>query len=118
MESRVRTLIVVALIIFSINGCGGSSKEGGTDISEENPTSYDVVSRPNPSNDLFNVKMITPNSIDKVNIKAFDINGRLIHSNIINGNEDYQFGDQLSSGVYFVRLSQAYITKVIKVIKQ
>ena len=98
--------------------CGGNSREGDIDISEEDPTSYDVVSWPNPSNNLFNIKMVTPNSIDKVDLKAFDINGRLIHSKIINGNEDYQFGDQLSSGVYFVRLSQAYITKVIKVIKQ
>ncbi len=62
--------------------------------------------------------MITPNSIDKIDLKTFDINGRLIHSNIINGNEDYQFGEQLSSGIYFVRLSQADITKVIKVIKR
>ena len=101
-----------------LGSCGGNSREGEIDISEENSTTYDVVSWPNPSNNLFNLKMITPNSIDKVNIKAFDINGRLIHSNIINGNEDYQFGDQLSSGVYFVRLSQANIVKVIKVIKQ
>ena len=88
------------------------------DIKEVKPTTYEAVSWPNPSNNLFNVKMITPNSIDMVDLKTFDINGRLIHSNIINGNEDYQFGEQLSSGIYFVRLSQADITKVIKLIKQ
>lgn len=98
--------------------CGGNSREGDIDISEEDPKSYDVVFWPNPSNNLFNIKMVTPNAVDKVNLKAFDINGRLIHSNIINGNEDYQFGGQLSSGVYFVRLSQANKTEVVKIIKQ
>lgn len=95
-----------------------SSRVAIEEIIEDPKIDFAVSIWPNPSNNLFNVKMITPNSIDKVTIKTFDINGRLIHSNIINGNEDYQFGDQLSSGVYFVRLSQANITKVIKVIKQ
>ncbi len=101
-----------------IGSCANASREGGIDISEENLATYDVVSWPNPTNNLFNIKMITPNSIDKVDLKSFDMNGRLIHSNIINGNEDYQFGGELSSGIYFVRLSQADITKVIKLIKQ
>jgi len=98
--------------------CGGNGREGEIDVAEEVPTSYDVVSWPNPTSDSFNIKMVTPNFIDKVNISAFDMNGRLIHSNIINGNEDYQFGSQLSSGVYFIRLSQANTINVIRVIKQ
>ncbi|MBT8394808.1 MAG: T9SS type A sorting domain-containing protein [Flavobacteriaceae bacterium] len=90
----------------------------GEVLAEEVPASYDVVSWPNPSNDNFNIKMITPNIVDKVSIEAFDINGRLVHSNTIDGNEDYQFGGKLSSGVYFVRLSQASRTEVVRIIKQ
>lgn len=97
--------------------CGGNSKQGEV-LVEDTPTSYDVVSWPNPTNDLFNIKMITPNYEDKVNLQAFDINGRLIHSNIINGNEDYQFGTNIESGVYFVKVTQANTAEVIKVIKR
>jgi len=88
------------------------------DIKDQLATEFNAISWPNPSNDSFNIKMITPNTIDKVDLKTFDMNGRLILSNLINGNEDYQFGGELSSGIYFVRLSQADITKVIKLIKQ
>lgn len=97
--------------------CGGSGREAEV-LAEETPTSYDVVSWPNPTSDSFNVKLLTPNTTDKVSLEAFDINGRLIHSNEIKGNEDYQFGNQLNSGIYFVRLSQADKTKVVKLIKQ
>lgn len=95
-----------------------SSKAAFEGPKDELVLEFKVSVWPNPTNNLFNIKMITPNSIDKVHLKTFDINGRLIHSNIINGNEDYQFGEQLSSGIYFVRLSQADISKVIKVIKR
>ncbi len=87
------------------------------DITEVNPRTIDVVSWPNPSINFFNVKMITPNFEDKVDLQVFDINGRLIHSNVINGNEDYQFGNNLSNGVYFVKISQTDNSKVMKVIK-
>jgi len=87
------------------------------DITEVNPTTVDVVFWPNPSNNVFNVKMITPNFEDKVDLQVFDINGRLIHSDVINGNQNYQFGYNLSNGVYFVKLSQTDISKVMKVIK-
>jgi hypothetical protein len=97
--------------------CVGNSKEA-QDIAEEVPTFYDVVSWPNPTRDSFNIRMSTPNTTDKVSMRAFDINGRLIHSNLINGNEDYQFGSQFNSGIYFVILSQADKTEVVKLIKQ
>ncbi len=95
-----------------------NARIGETDIVQEDSTSYGVVSWPNPTRDSFNIRMSTPNTTDKVSLKAFDINGRLIHSSIINGNQDYQFGCQLNSGIYFVRLSQADKTKVVKIIKQ
>jgi len=101
-----------------IGSCANASREVGIEISEENPGTYDVVSWPNPTNNFFHVRMITPNYEDNVNIQAFDINGRLIHSNIINGNEDYQFGTNLQSGIYFVKVTQANTINVIKVIKR
>ena len=88
------------------------------DIIEESPTTFDVAFWPNPSNNNFNVKMITPNGNIKVSIKAFDINGRLVHSNLINGNQNYKFGNNLSAGIYIVKLTQESTTKMIKLVKQ
>lgn len=96
-------------------GTCGNSKEI---LAEERPTSYNLVSWPNPTNDLFNIRMKTPNYEDEVNLQAFDINGRLIYTDIISGNEDYQFGYNLQAGIYFVKVTQAETTQVIKVIKQ
>lgn len=98
----------------------GSCDNGreGEILTEERPTSYDLVSRPNPTNDLFNVRMVTPNYEDEVNLQAFDINGRLIYTDKIKGNEDYQFGYNLQAGIYFVKVTQGETTQVIKVMKR
>ena len=96
-----------------------SSKVAFEDVPQDEPVlEFKVSVWPNPTNDFFNVKMTSPNTIDKVSLNAFDINGRLIHSTIINGNEDYEFGDRLQSGMYFVKITQANSTEVIKVIKR
>jgi hypothetical protein len=62
--------------------------------------------------------MITPNVTEKVSIEAFDMNGRLVHTNKINGNQNYQFGNNLSTGIYIVKLTQANTVKMFKVVKQ
>lgn len=106
----------------TLGSCSAKSVNRGkaelAEIVEELPTNYDVAFWPNPSNSNFNVKLITPNITEKVSIEAYDINGRLMHSNIINGNENYQFGNNLSSGIYIVKLTQESTTKMIKVVKQ
>jgi hypothetical protein len=101
-----------------LGSCGSNGRQVDADVTDEKSGQYDLVSWPNPTNDLFNIKAITPNYDDKVSIQAFDINGRLVHSNLINGNEDYQFGNDLQTGVYFIKVTQATSMKVVKVIKR
>lgn len=101
-----------------LGSCGSNDRENATANSEENYSNYNLVSWPNPTKNLFNIKVTTPNYEDKISIQAFDINGRLIHSNLIKGNEDYQFGNNLQAGVYFIKVTQATSVKVIKVIKR
>ena len=98
-------------------GSCANAREGEVFV-EARPTSYELHSWPNPTNNVFNIRAITPNYEDKVSVQAFDINGRLIHSNLINGNEDYQFGTNLQAGVYFIKVTQANSMKVVKVIKR
>ena len=96
-----------------------SSKVAIEDLAQDGPVAeFKVTVWPNPSFSLFNVKLQTPNAEDETILQAFDINGRLIHSTIINGNEDYEFGGNLQSGIYFVKISQAKTTEVVKVIKR
>jgi hypothetical protein len=105
----------------SLGSCSskaGNGKGGIEESVEETPTSYDVAFWPNPSNSNFNVKMITPNVTEKVSIEAFDMNGRLVHTNKINGNQNYQFGNNLSTGIYIVKLTQVNTVKMFKVVKQ
>jgi hypothetical protein len=87
------------------------------DITKGDPTTIDVAYWPNPSKDVFTIKMATPNFEDKIDLQVFDINGRLVHVNVIGANKNYQFGNNLSKGVYFVKLTQASTSKVLKVIK-
>ena len=102
-----------------LGSCSTARSTNNVDeIIEESPTTFDVAYWPNPSRNNFNIKMITPNSIDKVSIEAFDIKGRLVHSKLINGNTDYQFGNNLSAGIYIVKLTQESTTKMIKLVKQ
>ena len=87
------------------------------DLTDTPLTTFNIITWPNPTTNLFNVTIKTPNLNDKVHLQAFDINGRLIHANNININEDYTFGENLGSGMYFIKITQADITRVIKVIK-
>lgn len=87
------------------------------DITKGDPTTIDVKYWPNPSNDVFNVKMITPNFEDEIDLQVFDLNGRLVHADVIGANKNYQFGNSLSNGIYFAKLTQAGTSKVLKVVK-
>ena len=91
--------------------------EEAVDLTESNLTAFNVISWPNPSTNLFNLNIKSPNLNDKVYLQAFDINGRLIHADNINLNEDYTFGETLGSGMYFIKITQANLTQVIKVVK-
>jgi hypothetical protein len=78
---------------------------------------FELVSWPNPSNDYFNIKLKSGNTIDKISIQVFDLNGRLVSFKTGDANKEYQIGAPLQSGLYFVNVVQANTSKQIKLIK-
>jgi hypothetical protein len=72
---------------------------------------------PNPSNAYFNIKVISSNSLERVDIQVFDVNSRLVHKGEFDPNEDYQFGQNLEGGIYIVNLKQASKLDVVRLVK-
>ena len=77
----------------------------------------ELVSWPNPSDDYFYLKLKSKNTVDKINIQVFDLNGRLVSFKTGEPNKEYQIGASLQSGLYFVNVVQANTSKQIKLVK-
>ena len=92
-------------------------------VSADNPDNHPKIDKfeaktwPNPSDGLINISITTPNRLDKVNIQVMDFTGKRVHFDKFDWDQQYKFGENLQSGVYFVRLSQANNTKTIRVVK-
>lgn len=78
---------------------------------------FEFKTWPIPSISNFNIKLVSANSVDNVVIKVYNLNGSLVHENIFESNSKYQFGNDLSAGIYIVKLKQADTTKTIRVVK-
>ncbi|MGC1631628.1 MAG: T9SS type A sorting domain-containing protein, partial [Gelidibacter sp.] len=72
---------------------------------------------PNPSDTVFNLRLITENQSDIVSIAVFDMNNKLVHTNTFQPEAVYQFGNELQSGVYIVKVTQAGSNAYTRVIK-
>ena len=57
------------------------------------------------------------NTIDKISIQVFDLNGRLVSFQTGNANQEYQIGEALQAGLYFVNVIQGNEIKQVKLIK-
>ncbi|MGB5417308.1 HYR domain-containing protein, partial [Algibacter sp.] len=77
----------------------------------------ELVSWPNPSDDYFNIKLKSKNTVDKINIHVFDLNGRLISFKTGVPNRDYKIGASLQAGLYFINVIQGNTSKQVKLIK-
>ena len=78
---------------------------------------FEVKTWPVPSDNYFNIKVTSGNDSDKVKIQVFDIRNQLVHFNEFSSDEQYQFGENLQSGLYFVRVGQGNNAQVLRVIK-
>jgi hypothetical protein len=92
----------------------GSAKKPITEASIEG---FRIKTWPNPSNTNFNLDIKTNNKLDTVDIVVMDITGKRVHFETFNYNKAYTFGDNLKTGVYFVRVTQGINNKTIKLIK-
>ena len=95
-------------------------RSGETSIEDIEPaiTEFSVKAWPNPTDNQFYIKVLSPNVKDKVNIEVFDIRSRLIHKDQFNGAFDYGFGQNLNAGLYFVRIQQGDSVETIKLMKR
>ncbi len=75
-----------------------------------------LVVYPNPSSDFINIKN-NGNNLFEVNVKIYDINGRMVYSESqINLNSNYQIPvSALSSGLYLLEINDGNFKKVQKI---
>ena len=105
-------------VVGSEIGCDNSAARSVADNSYGiGEYGFMVKTWPNPTNSSFNLKITTENKMDKVDIYVFDITNKLVHADKFYVSQQYQFGNRLQSGIYFVKLSQGNSTKTIRVIK-
>jgi len=78
-----------------------------------------VTSYPNPYTDIFTIEMDTP-SQEKVIVRAFDMNGRLVEDITVSPEEltSQKLGSRYAAGVYNVIVTQGDYIKAFKVVKK
>lgn len=99
----------------------GSASRNSQDESVSSDSAYigpfEVRGWPNPSDDQFYIQLKTTNAIDEVSIKVYDVNGRLVHTNVFKPEQQYSFGKELKSGMYFVNISQQDTSQTLRMVK-
>ncbi|MBT8273242.1 MAG: T9SS type A sorting domain-containing protein [Bacteroidia bacterium] len=79
---------------------------------------FEIMSWPNPSDDFFSlIALNTTNSNDKIEIRVYDLNGRMVYYSEEKANRVHHFGNALQAGLYFVNVTQADQTRQLKLIK-
>ena len=80
---------------------------------------YNIFAFPNPFVSEFNINL-TPSSLDPIELKVYDINGKIIENQIIAPSEinSKRLGGSYLTGFYMVSIKQGEIEKNIKVIKK
>jgi hypothetical protein len=80
---------------------------------------WEVSFDQNPFDTYFNLNVLSSSSLF-IQVVIFDITGKQLENKIINPDEiiDTHFGENLSSGVYFVNVSQGLNNKTLKMMKR
>lgn len=101
-----------------INYCNvlyrGELITNNSEVSEK----LEVFVSPNPSEHYFNLKISSGNDKDVVDIKIFDMNGKMVDQQRGSVGQVYRFGDQFMSGIYIVEIRQSGKVVRTKVVKQ
>ena len=71
---------------------------------------------PNPSTNYFTMKLQSRIN-EKVQLKVFDASGRPVYLTEGSSNQTYRFGDNFTSGTYFLNVIQGEKQQVLKLIK-
>jgi hypothetical protein len=78
---------------------------------------FRVSAWPNPSNTIFNLKVISENITQKANIYIYDMNNKLVHATDVSPQEVTTFGQKLEGGVYIVKVVQGENTEIVRLVK-
>jgi hypothetical protein len=84
---------------------------------ENRYVNFDVTSWPNPSDTVFNLRLITEDLTSEAIIEVFDMNNKLVHKANFKPEQKYSFGSRLDGGVYIVKVSQANNSKIIRLVR-
>jgi hypothetical protein len=114
----------VGQVVYTTNtGTNGSAAQGIqqpfeisviTGIEEASGISLEIVVYPNPATDFIRLK-IENYEVENLSYQIYDINGSLLLSNKVDGNETSIVMSNLVSATYFLKLT--YKNKVIKTFK-
>lgn len=110
--------------VCTIMAVSGTSRPGSYDLTTEAEMDNDaqattLTSYPNPFIENFSIELNTQ-SLDKVTVRAFDMNGRLVEDITISPQElsSKKLGAYLAAGIYNVMVSQGKYLKTFKVVKK
>ncbi|MBU2939761.1 T9SS type A sorting domain-containing protein, partial [Lacinutrix sp. C3R15] len=106
--------------VSGINGCGGPTRMVG-EIKAGNTNklknSFQAQIWPNPSQNMFNLKMVNSVSNESFKLELFDFSGKLLLTEEYNPNEEFSFGNNLKTGLYFLNITQGENKQTIKLLK-
>ena len=99
-------------------GCGSILRlEENNEENKVVEATLEATLYPNPSNNIFNLTINTT-SESEYSIYVMDITGKiLLQRNKLIPNQEVIFGEELSAGVYFVRVIQNELVQTVRIIK-
>ena len=103
-----------------ITAPGGSSPEIPTDkASLATTTAFNAVAYPNPFANSFNLD-VTTSLNDNVNVKAYDMLGKLVENLEVNATDvsQQQLGNNYPAGVYNIIVTQGENLKTLRIVKR
>lgn len=113
-----------ACTITAINAMARQGKQSGDNIilGDDATVSQQVITLtayPNPYTDTFTFDMATPSG-EKVTVRAYDMNGRLMHDISVSPEElqSQKLGSGYAAGVYNLIVMQGDYQKIFKIVKK
>jgi uncharacterized delta-60 repeat protein len=87
-------------------------------IFEKSFNGFGVKAYPNPTSDQFNLQLISDNNCDKINLRIYDMSGRImeVRTGLVAG-EAIQAGASLKTGIYIAEVQQGMNVQRLKLIK-
>ncbi len=93
------------------------------DVVEQSQTAPVIIGTgikawPNPTTAGFTLRFESQNLQAPVQLKVFDMNGRMVHSASGTANRNFTFGDRFAKGIYMVEIMQDGNRQTLRLIKQ